>query len=234
MRTALFLALVLAIGCGPRRRVVAPPNAPPPQPPRIENESLPAPEGEPGPGAEPAAVERAPVAVAFVIDRSGSMMGLPLAMARDAVVAAASDLRPADLVTVIGFDSEPRFVVEMGRLELQRLAEAVAAMEPGGGTHIEPALKLAYDALGGVGVANKHAIVLTDGRAPSAGIAELVGTMTAAGIHLTTVGLGDETDAALLEQMASAGGGRHYSVRDPSLLVRVFREEIAAVVHRDR
>src|SRR5262245_25742917 len=47
---------------------------------------------------------RTPVNVAFVIDRSGSMAGMPIAQAREAAVMAVSRLLPTDIASVVIFD----------------------------------------------------------------------------------------------------------------------------------
>ena len=53
------------------------------------------------------------VAMALVIDRSGSMTGLPLEMAKQAAKATADTLAADDLLEVIAFDSSPTRVVHM-------------------------------------------------------------------------------------------------------------------------
>jgi Ca-activated chloride channel family protein len=47
------------------------------------------------------------VAMCLVIDRSGSMTGLPMEMAKEAAKATAKTLESDDLIEVIGFDSSP-------------------------------------------------------------------------------------------------------------------------------
>ena len=53
------------------------------------------------------------VAMALVIDRSGSMTGLPLEMAKQAAKATADTLAADDLLEVIAFDSQPTRVVHL-------------------------------------------------------------------------------------------------------------------------
>lgn len=49
---------------------------------------------------------RMPLNLSLVIDRSGSMDGEPLEMAKAALVAALRQLRPEDRVSVVSFDDE--------------------------------------------------------------------------------------------------------------------------------
>ena len=55
------------------------------------------------------------VAMALVIDRSGSMTGLPLEMAKQAAKATADTLAADDLLEVIAFDSQPTRIVQHDR-----------------------------------------------------------------------------------------------------------------------
>ena len=48
---------------------------------------------------------RMPVNVAFVIDRSGSMQGMPIAQAREAAIMAVNRLLPTDIASVVIFDN---------------------------------------------------------------------------------------------------------------------------------
>jgi Ca-activated chloride channel homolog len=166
------------------------------------------------------------VAMALVIDRSGSMTGLPIEMAKAACRATVETLRGDDLVEVIAFDSQPkRFVKLQPARYVNRIRGEIATIQPGGGTAIFPALDAAYQDISVVQARKKHVILLTDGRADSDGIRDLVGAMIAEGITVTTVGLGDGADADFLRLIADAGGGRYHHVPDPNSLPRIFTRE---------
>ena len=88
------------------------------------------------------------VAMALVIDRSGSMTGLPLEMAKQAAKATADTLGPDDLLEVIAFDSQPTRIVQMTAAKHgARIQADIARIQAGGGTEIFPALDAAYQAL---------------------------------------------------------------------------------------
>ncbi|HVZ34353.1 MAG TPA: VWA domain-containing protein, partial [Polyangiaceae bacterium] len=151
------------------------------------------------------------VAMSLLIDRSGSMTGLPIEMAKAACRATVETLRGDDLVEVIAFDSQPkRFVKFQPARYTNRIQSDVATIQPGGGTAIFPALDAAYQDISVVQARKKHVILLTDGRADSDGIRDLVGAMVSDGITVTTVGLGDGADADFLRMIADAGGGRYH------------------------
>ncbi len=166
------------------------------------------------------------VAMALVIDRSGSMTGLPIEMAKAACRATVETLGPDDLVEIIAFDSQPkRFVKLQPARYRSRIQNEIATIQPGGGTAIFPALDAAYQDISVAQARKKHVILLTDGRADADGIRDLVGAMIAEGITVTTVGLGDGSDADFLRMIADAGGGRYHHVPDPNSLPRIFTRE---------
>jgi Ca-activated chloride channel family protein len=170
------------------------------------------------------------VAMALVIDRSGSMTGLPLEMAKQAAKATADTLAADDLLEVIAFDSQPTRIVRMTAAKHSaRIQNDIARIQAGGGTEIFPALDTAYQALSSTRAKRKHVVLLTDGQAPSNGIRDLVQAMAAEEITVTTVGLGGGADETLLRMIADVGGGRFYKVADPQSLPRIFTRETEMV-----
>jgi len=170
------------------------------------------------------------VAMVLVLDRSGSMSGLPMEMAKAAAKATADTLAGDDLLEVIAFDSSPTRVVRMTPAKHRaRIQNDIARIQAGGGTEIFPALDAAYQSLTVTRARRKHVILLTDGEAPEGGIRDLVQAMAAEGITVTSVGLGAGIKESLLRMIADLGGGRLYKVADPQSLPRVFTRETEMV-----
>jgi len=170
------------------------------------------------------------VAMALVIDRSGSMTGLPLEMAKQAAKATADTLAADDLLEVIAFDSQPTRIVRMTPAKHgARIQSDIARIQAGGGTEIFPALDAAYQALSTTRAKRKHVVLLTDGQAPQNGIRDLVQAMASEEITVTTVGLGGGVDETLLRMVSEVGGGRFYKVSDPESLPRIFTRETEMV-----
>jgi Mg-chelatase subunit ChlD len=170
------------------------------------------------------------VAMALVIDRSGSMTGLPLEMAKQAAKATADTLAADDLLEVIAFDSQPTRIVRMTPAKHRaRIQSDIARIQAGGGTEIFPALDAAYQALSSVRAKKKHVILLTDGQAPQNGIRDLAQAMSAENITVTSVALGNAVDENLLRMIAEVGQGRFYKVADPQSLPRIFTRETEMV-----
>lgn len=170
------------------------------------------------------------VAMVLVLDRSGSMSGLPMEMAKAAAKATADTLSSDDLIEVIAFDSAPTRVVRMTPAKHRaRIQNDIARIQAGGGTEIFGALDAAYQSLTTTRARRKHVILLTDGQASSNGITDLVQAMAAEGITVSSVGLGSGIDEHLLRSISDLGGGRLYKVMDPQQLPRVFTRETEMV-----
>ncbi|MCB1224873.1 MAG: VWA domain-containing protein, partial [Verrucomicrobiales bacterium] len=170
--------------------------------------------------------EKQSAAVALVIDRSGSMAGEKLETAKSAAMATAEVLDRMDYLGVFAFDSEGKVVVPMTRLTSKAaVAGQIATLSAGGGTNLEPALQMAREALGRVKARVKHIIVLTDGQTAGSGYENLASLCRAEGMTISTVAIGEGSHVALLQAMASAGGGQAYSTLDAAGITRIFTQD---------
>ena len=181
-----------------------------------------------------------PLALAFVIDRSGSMdsasregIGVrKLDLAKEAVLRSLELLKPDDQVAVIAFDDAAQWVFPasgggLGLLEDRAAAQAgVAVLRAGGGTDIHAGLSAAVSAMEGSDAQTKHVILLTDGGASREGLDDLAARLRGVGGTLSTVGVGQDA-AAFLPALAMQGGGRYHHTDDPSTIPSIFSEETA-------
>jgi Mg-chelatase subunit ChlD len=170
-----------------------------------------------------------PTAVVFVIDRSGSMQGLRLDTAKTAVKGALEGMdADKDQAAVVTFDSEADVRAPLTKVkDLDR--KAIQAIVSGGGTNLLPGLKVAKEALAKVDAktTHKHVVLLTDGEAPSEGIAELVDGMAKDGITISAMGIGD-ADRELLSVISKHGHGTLYMVADVKSLPEVMAKDVVA------
>ena len=170
------------------------------------------------------------LAMLLVIDRSGSMDGQKLEMAKDAARAVVDLMGPQDLIGVIAFDDAPQTVVRMqSASNRSRIRADIGRIGPGGGTNIYPALLEAWIQMIETRARIKHVIVLTDGQAPWDGIAEVVGDLRDENVTVSAVAVGREADRALLEMIAELGSGRFYQTNDPSNVPQIFVQETSQV-----
>jgi Mg-chelatase subunit ChlD len=169
--------------------------------------------------------EQPHVAIALVVDRSGSMSGQKLEAAKESARATAQVLSSTDLITVIAFDQEPTTVVRLQRASNRsRISSDIGRLSAGGGTDIRPALREAHDALETANAKVKHVILLSDGKAPYEGVDDLVQDMRASRITVSAVGIGD-ADRNLLQRVSDNGDGRLYMTKDLASLPRIFMKE---------
>jgi uncharacterized membrane protein/enamine deaminase RidA (YjgF/YER057c/UK114 family) len=170
--------------------------------------------------------EKQSAAVAIVIDRSGSMAGEKLEMAKSASIATAEVLGRNDFIGVYAFDSEAHVVAPMTRLtSTASVAGQIAAVASGGGTNLQPAFEQARSALQRVKAKVKHMIILTDGQTSGSGYEGLASQCRGEGITISTVAIGEGSHVALLQAIASAGGGQSYSTMDASTITRIFTQD---------
>lgn len=169
------------------------------------------------------------VALVLVIDRSGSMQGEKLEMAKESARATAEVLDPSDLLSVIAFDNTPMTIVRLQRASNRlRISTDIAKLHPGGGTNILPALQEAFSVLGPVNAKVKHVILLTDGQAAAEGIPELVDDMRQSRITVSCVGIGD-ADKNMLAMISEHGEGKLYMAENASELPKIFVKETSEV-----
>lgn len=154
-----------------------------------------------------------PRAVIFVLDRSGSMSGSPLAQAKNALQACLRILGPEDHFAILAFDHETEWFAVAGErlvpLTESTLAAAdafIVGLEARGGTNLEVALEAAL-ALPVPADRSRVIVLLTDGGA-AAREATLAAVRQGLGSgRLFALGIGAAVDRALLERLALAGRG---------------------------
>ncbi len=174
--------------------------------------------------------EKPGLAMVMVIDRSGSMGGQKLEMAKEAAKAAVDLLGPKDLVGIVAFDSQPHWVCDLRSAADKTYINArIASIKPAGGTSIAPGLEQAKNALQSANARLKHVIVLTDGISSPGDFDGLSTRMADLKITISSVAVGQDADATLLSRIAKIGGGRFYQVNNPANIPQVFaRETITA------
>ena len=162
----------------------------------------------------------------LVLDRSGSMSGPKMEMAKEAAKEAVELLSPQDYVGVVAFDSEAFWVAPMqSAADKGAVQGKIATIQAGGGTNMSPGLEMAYAALSSSPAKIKHVILMTDGMSVPGPFYELTTKMAGDRITVSTVGVGSDADQNLLQQMAEWGNGRFYFTDDPQNIPQIFARE---------
>ena len=162
----------------------------------------------------------------LVIDKSGSMGGEKIEMAKEAARAAVELLGPSDKVGVLAFEGENFWVSEMHPCSDKGFVlDKIAGLEAGGGTVMAPAMEEAHETLRSTVAKLKHVIILTDGVSSPGDFEGIAQAMAADRITVSTVAMGSDADQALLEDIARIGNGRFYSADDPAQVPQIFAKE---------
>jgi uncharacterized membrane protein/uncharacterized protein YegL len=170
--------------------------------------------------------EKPSLAMMLVIDKSGSMGGQKIELAKDAARAAVELLGPRDSIGVIAFDGGSYTVSELRAAADQgAILDAISTIEASGGTNMYPAMVDAYDALQSATAKLKHVILMTDGVSTPGDFQGVASEMAASRMTLSTVALGQGASEQLLEELAQIGGGRYYFCDQPESVPQVFAKE---------
>ncbi|MBN2785298.1 MAG: VWA domain-containing protein, partial [Pontiellaceae bacterium] len=170
------------------------------------------------------------MAMVLVIDKSGSMGGAPIELARQAAKATVELLSPRDKIAVIGFDSQPFIACDMTPAsDIGRVQDAIDSLQAGGGTSMYPAMAEGESMLRSAGTRIRHMILLTDGQSTPGDFEGLAENMALSGMTVSSVALGGGAARELLERVAKIGQGRYYETMDPSTVPQIFTKETMEV-----
>lgn len=192
-----------------------------------------------------------PCSVALVVDCSGSMRERgKMDQVKAGLREFASRLRADDEVALVQFADDARVVRSLRPFRDGRwLQEALDELTPGGSTNVHAGLMLGLRELDGRGTAGdddgrdrrtdgsrpRRAVLLTDGIAnrgvtdPERILAD-VEPFTGAHIDISTIGVGEDLDVALLGRLAHGARGLFHFVADAADVRKVFIDELDSLL----
>ncbi|MGH2535446.1 MAG: vWA domain-containing protein [Thermomicrobiales bacterium] len=194
---------------------------------------------------------RAPVDVAFVLDRSGSMTGEKLELVKEAVDVAVAHLADEDRAALVIYDHEVETLhhLEPATARVKTAIRlALRGIDSGGSTNLAGGWLTACGELSkdeaeggrrkaenGEGVRIRRSLLLTDGLAnvgmtDGGELAYHAGELRRRGVTTTTLGVGLDFDEDLLAGMAEAGGGNFQFIARPSELRAFFAKELGELL----
>ncbi len=165
--------------------------------------------------------------VVLIVDKSSSMEGKKMELARIAAIGVIDNLRPIDMVGVLIFDNSFQWAVPIRRAEDRPLIKRlVAGITPDGGTQIAPALAESFRRIVPVTATFKHVVLLTDGISEEGDSIALAKEAALQKVTISTVGLGQDVNRAYLEKVASFAKGKSYFLTDPSGLEQILLRDV--------
>jgi Ca-activated chloride channel homolog len=189
--------------------------------------------------APPSRIERPPVNLAIVLDRSGSMSGRKLEKAKQAAIEALRRLGQKDMFSVIVYDHHVKTIVPaQSARNVEWIESRIRGIGPGGNTAL----------FGGVSqgasevrknLSNRYVhriILLSDGLAnvgPSSpeDLGRLGAALIKEGISVTTIGVGTDYNEDLMARLSQNSDGNTYFVESGRDLPRIFAAELGDVLN---
>ena len=174
---------------------------------------------------------RPPREITYIVDTSGSMEGVSITQAREAMLLALDRLREGDRFNIIEFNSATRALftapMPVDRATLDAARGFVRGLRAQGGTEMKPALETAFaapkrDAL------MRQIVFLTDGAVGNE--AELLALITRNldDRRLFTVGIGPAPNSWFMKKAAETGRGTYTFIGD----VREVKDKMSALIHK--
>jgi Ca-activated chloride channel homolog len=179
---------------------------------------------------------RAPLAVGFSVDTSGSMAGKKIEHARAAAQRVLDELADGDVVSLNSFSDDavqrvpPSPLTTLSRTWISGVIEELSAS---GGTNLFAGLAVAESVSMSAPKTHpvRRVVLISDGRATAGdtsphSLAQLAEAGLPQGVQVTAVGIGMDYDEATLNGLALRSSGRLYHVADSQDLPGIVEREM--------
>jgi Ca-activated chloride channel family protein len=172
-----------------------------------------------------------PLSVAVALDRSFSMKGERLAVARSAARLFLGELRPGDESMILAVGSQTEVVAPLGR-ERTAQQEALSRLDAFGTTGLHDSIIAAIDHIQPA-KGRRALVLLSDGtdRFSTATAADALGRARESDVLVYSVALG-RTRPPLFAELAALTGGRSFHLQDPRRLPETLRAIAAELRHQ--
>ncbi len=192
-------------------------------------------------GSGEAPTTRAPLDLAIIIDRSGSMGGDKLRDVKAAALKLIDTLQPRDRVTLISYSSDVTRHTSRMRVSKQgraKLRQHVLSLQAAGGTALGPGLITGLKQLqqqAGRSLRMSHVLLFSDGLANEGEQrSDVLGGYAAQaftkGVSVSTLGVGIDYNEDLMTKLADQGGGRYHFIKDSAAIASILDDEMRGLV----
>ena len=178
-------------------------------------------------------------AVVLILDKSSSMEGKKMELARQSAIGVVENLRPIDQVGVLVFDNSFEWTVPLRQNDdPESIKQLITSIIADGGTQIAPALNEGFRRIQPAKAAYRHMLLLTDGISEEGDSIALAREAAAKKVTISTIGLGQDVNRAYLERVARTAEGEPHFVLDLSALTQLVLRDVmehtgSSVVERD-
>ena len=181
----------------------------------------------------PTRQDRAPVNIAIVIDKSGSMGGEKIAKAKQAAIMAIDRLNCNDIVSVVTYDSSVNVLLPATKVtDKEMIFRRIRGIRAGGNTALYDGVNKGAKELRKFVSDNRvnRLVLLSDGLAnvgpkTPRELGRLGACLIKDGISVTSIGLGLGYNEDLMTQLAYSSDGSHYFAESANELSGVFDSE---------
>lgn len=175
-----------------------------------------------------------PTSFCLVLDRSGSMDGVPLQRAKEAAQLVVRNLRAEDQFSLVTFDDEAQTVIPLQSPKNRAAWIAmIGRIQSGGSTNLTGGWMLGRDELKKVGKeSSRRLLLLSDGQL-NVGVVEpgMVQRIVATGleqdeVRTSCLGFGSNYNEDLMAECARVTGGHFYDAQSAEKLPAIFASEL--------
>jgi Ca-activated chloride channel family protein len=170
-----------------------------------------------------------PLNFSLVLDHSGSMSGSKLANLKEAAKLAVNRMGSEDLVSIVVFDDKSKVIVSSQKVgDPKTLEREIAAIPDGGGTEMSLGMRKGIDELkkGAQPGRISRMLLLTDGETfgDESECRRLATEAGDQGVAVIALGLGEEWNEKLLDDIAEASGGTSDFIPEgePDVILHAF------------
>lgn len=190
-------------------------------------------------GLDPKTFQRAPLNLVAVVDRSGSMDGVPLELVRASLHEVVDQLGPRDQLSIVGYETNAYVMMQPTKVEDRRaINKGIESLVAAGSTAMEEGLRVGFELAEASGKnfsGTTRVMLFTDerpnvGRTDAGSFMSMARAASSKGMGLTTIGVSTHFGAELAQEISSVRGGNLFFFPDAHTMKDKFADEFDTMV----